>query len=122
MGWSGDIYQVMKENPDVIFIIPKEGSYAWVDNLVIPKGSKNKALAESFLNYLLRPQVGADISNFTGYSTPNRASFPLVLDSLKNDPSLYPPQDVLDRLEFLKDVGSDATAVYSRIWNEIKSQ
>lgn len=122
MGWSGDIYQVMKENPDVIFIIPKEGSYVWVDNLVIPKGSQNKALAESFLNYLLRPQVGADISNFTGYSTPNRASYPLVLDSLKNDLSLYPPQEVLDRLEFLKDVGSDATAVYSRIWNEIKSQ
>lgn len=122
MGWSGDIYQVMKENPDVIFIIPKEGSYVWVDNLVIPKGAKNKALAETFLNYLLRPQVGADISNFTGYSTPNRASYPLVLDSLKNDPSLYPPQDVLDRLEFLKDVGSDATTVYSRIWNEVKSQ
>jgi spermidine/putrescine-binding protein len=121
MGWSGDIYQVMKENPDVVFIIPKEGSYAWVDNLVIPKGSNNKELAESFLNYLLRPQVGADISNYTGYSTPNRASFPLVLDSLKSDITLYPPQDVLDRMEFLRDVG-DATTHYNRIWNEIKSQ
>lgn len=121
MGWSGDIYQVMKENPDVVFIIPKEGSYAWVDNLVIPKGSNNKELAESFLNYLLRPQVGADISNYTGYSTPNRASFPLVLDSLKSDVTLYPPQDVLDRMEFLRDVG-DATTHYNRIWNEIKSQ
>jgi len=115
MGWSGDIYQVMKENPDVVFIIPKEGSYAWVDNLVIPKGSRNKELAESFLNYLLRPQVGADISNYTGYSTPNRASFPLVMDSLKSD------ETMLDRMEFLRDVG-EATIHYNRIWNEIKSQ
>lgn len=121
MGWSGDIYQVMKENPDVVFIIPKEGSYAWVDNLVIPKGSRNKELAESFLNYLLRPQVGADISNYTGYSTPNRASFPLILDSLTSDVTLYPSKDILDRMEFLRDVG-DATTIYNRIWNEIKSQ
>lgn len=120
MGWSGDIYQVMRENPDVVFIIPKEGSYIWVDNLVIPKGARNKALAESFIDYILRAQVGADISNHTGYSTPNRAAFPLVADTLRNDPSLYPPVEVRQRLEFMKDVG-DATAVYTRIWNEIKS-
>jgi spermidine/putrescine-binding protein len=120
MGWSGDIYQVMRENPDVVFVIPKEGSYIWVDNLVIPKGATNKALAESFINYVLREQVGADISDYTGYSTPNRAAFPLVADTLRNDPSLYPPADVRQRLEFMKDVG-DATALYTRIWNEIKS-
>lgn len=120
MGWSGDIYQVMKENPDVVFVIPKEGSYVWVDNLVIPAGVRNKALAERFIDYLLRDQVGADISNHTGYSTPNRASYPLVLDSLRNNPSLYPPAAVLDRLEFMHDVGG-ATPLYNRIWNEIKS-
>jgi spermidine/putrescine transport system substrate-binding protein len=77
-------------------------------------------LAESFIDYILRAQVGADISNYTGYSTPNRASFPMVADSLRNDPSLYPPAEVRQRLEFMKDVGN-ATAVYTRIWNEIKS-
>jgi spermidine/putrescine transport system substrate-binding protein len=60
-GWSGDIFQVTKENPDVIFIIPKEGSYAWVDNLVIPRGAPNRTTAEAFINYLLRPDVSAAI-------------------------------------------------------------
>jgi spermidine/putrescine transport system substrate-binding protein len=120
-GWSGDIYQVSKENPDVIFIIPKEGSYIWVDNLVIPRGAPNKFTAETFINYLLRPDVSASISNFTGYSSPNRAAYPFIDEELLADESIYPPDSVLERLEFMKDVG-DATRIYNRVWNEIKSR
>lgn len=119
-GWSGDIYQVAKENPDVIFVIPKEGSYVWVDNLVIPRRAPNKFTAETFINYLLRPEVSAEISNYTGYSSPNRAALGLIDPELLNDESLYPPDEVLERCEFLTDVG-DATRLYNRIWNEIKS-
>jgi spermidine/putrescine-binding protein len=119
-GWSGDIYQVTRENPDVIFIIPKEGSYAWVDNLVIPKGAPNRTTAEAFINYLLRPDVSADITNFTGYSSPNRAAFPLIDPALLADESMYPPDDVMQKLEFLEDVG-EATLLYNRMWNEIKA-
>jgi spermidine/putrescine transport system substrate-binding protein len=120
-GWSGDIYQVSKENPDVIFIIPKEGSYIWVDNLVIPRGAPNKLTAETFINYLLRPEVSANISNFTGYSSPNRAAYPFIEEELLADESLYPPDSILERLEFMKDVG-DATRIYNRMWNEVKSR
>ncbi|MCC5925045.1 MAG: spermidine/putrescine ABC transporter substrate-binding protein [Bacteroidetes bacterium] len=120
-GWSGDIYQVTRENPDVIFIIPKEGSYVWVDNLVIPKGAPNRTTAEAFINYLLRPQVSAAISNYTGYSSPNRAALPLINPDLLADTSMYPPDDVMDRLEFLEDVGQ-ATLLYNRMWNEVKAR
>lgn len=120
-GWSGDIYQVSKENPDIIFIIPKEGSYIWVDNLVIPRGAPNKFTAEAFINYLLKPNVSANISNFTGYSSPNRAAYPYIDEYLLADESLYPPDSVLERLEFMKDVG-DATRIYNRMWNEVKSR
>jgi spermidine/putrescine transport system substrate-binding protein len=119
-GWSGDIFQVMKENPDIIFVIPREGSYIWVDNMVIPKGAPNRTTAEAFINYILRDNVGAAISNYTGYSTPNRAALPLVDEDLLNDETMYPPDEVLNRLEFMHDVGT-ATALYNRIWNEIKS-
>jgi spermidine/putrescine transport system substrate-binding protein len=119
-GWSGDIFQVMKENPDIIFVIPREGSYIWVDNMVIPKGAPNRTTAEAFINYILRDNVGAAISNYTGYSTPNRAALPLVDEDLLNNETMYPPDDVLNRLEFMHDVGT-ATALYNRIWNEIKS-
>lgn len=120
-GWSGDIYQVAKENDDIVYIIPKEGSYLWVDNLVIPRGVSNKFTAETFINYLLRPDVSAEISNFTGYSSPNMAAFPYIDPELLADETMYPPADVLDRLEYLRDVG-DATRIYNRIWNEVKSR
>jgi len=119
-GWSGDIYQVTKENPDVVFIIPKEGSYIWVDNLVIPKGSRNKRVAEAFINYVLRPEVSSDISNYTGYSSPNKAAIPFINEEFKNNHTMYPDTQTMQRLEFMTDVG-DATRLYNQIWNEIKS-
>jgi spermidine/putrescine-binding protein len=119
-GWSGDIYQVTKENPEVIFIIPSEGSYIWVDNLVIPKGAKNRRLAEQFINYLLRPEVSSSISNYTGYSSPNKSALPLISDEFRNNNSMYPDSETMSRLEYMTDVG-DATSIYNRVWNEIKS-
>lgn len=119
-GWSGDIFQVMKENPDIIFVIPKEGSYIWVDTMVIPKGAPNKTTAEAFINYILRAEIGAAISNYTGYSSPNRAALPLIDEELLLNETMYPPQEILDRLEFMHDVGS-ATLLYNRMWNEIKA-
>lgn len=120
-GWSGDVYQVTRENPDVVFVIPREGSYVWVDNLVIPRGAPNRTTAEVFINYLLRPDVSAAISNYTGYSSPNRAAFPLIRPELMADESMYPPDEVMERLEFLVDVGQ-ATLLYNRMWNEIKAR
>lgn len=119
-GWSGDIYQVTKENPDVIFIIPKEGSYIWVDNLVIPKDAKNKLTAEEFINYLLRPDVSSAISNYTGYSSPNQAAIPLISEEFRNNNTMYPDSTTMSRLEYMIDVGN-ATSVYNRVWNEVKS-
>lgn len=120
-GWSGDIFQVSRENPDVIFFIPKEGSYAWVDNLVIPRGAPNRTTAEVFINYLLRPEVSAAISNYTGYSSPNKAALPLINPELLADKSMYPPDEIMQRLEFLEDVG-EATRLYNRMWNEVKAR
>lgn len=119
-GWSGDIYQVTKENPDVVFIIPSEGSYIWVDNLVIPKGAKNKRTAEAFIDYLLRPEVSSEISNYTGYSSPNRAALPFILEEFTSNPAMYPDSTTLSRLEYMTDVGN-ATSIYNRVWNAIKS-
>lgn len=120
MGWSGDIFQVTKENPDIVFIIPKEGSYVWIDNMVIPKGAPNKFTAETFMDYILRPEVSAGISNYTGYSSPNKTAYPFIDEELLADESMYPSDEVLERLEFMHDVG-DATRIYNRIWNEVKS-
>ena len=120
--WSGDIFQVMAENPDLRYVIPKEGSIIWTDNMCIPKGAKNKPLAEKFINYIYDAKVGASISNFVRYGTPNQAAIDQGLissDDLKN-PAIYPSADVMKRLYYLRDLG-DAQAMYDEVLADIKA-
>ncbi|MFQ5880160.1 MAG: extracellular solute-binding protein [Dehalococcoidia bacterium] len=81
------------------FFIPAEGSDIWFDNLAIPRDARNKAAAELFLNYILRPDVQAEISNYTGFATPNRVALEqgLVDEESLADEASYPPATVLRR-------------------------
>ena len=97
--YSGDIFQVMDECDcdNIAYVIPKEGTNLWVDNLAIPTGAPNMPLAEAFLDYILDPQVGADISNYTAYASPNQAAIDekLIDARMLDNPSIYPPADIL---------------------------
>lgn len=117
--WSGDIFQVMEENDDIRYVIPAEGSIIWTDNACIPIGSRNKGLGEQFINYILEPEIGAQLSNFVQYGTPNKASLPFIDEEVLNDPAIYPPESVRERLFFLVDVNLAATQVYEQAWSEI---
>ena len=119
--WSGDIFQIMEENPDIRYVIPKEGSMVWTDNMCIPKGAPHKELAEQFINYILDPQVGADLSNYIRYGTPNQASLPLINEEDLNNPGIYPPEETMANLQFLVDLG-EATLLYDEAWTEIKTE
>jgi spermidine/putrescine transport system substrate-binding protein len=118
--WSGDVFQVMEENPDVRYVIPKEGAIVWTDNLCIPKNAPHKELAEKFINFILDAQIGADLSDYIRYGTPNAASLPLINAEDRNNPGIYPSEDTMKRLEFIVDVG-EATLLYDQAWTEIKS-
>lgn len=120
--YVGDILQIQEENEDFQYVIPKEGSIIWTDNLCIPKGAPHKEMAETFINYILDPQVGADIANYTFYGSPNKATLEqdLIDPEARENPAIYPPEDVMNRLQFLKDVG-DATLLYDEAWTEIKT-
>ncbi len=121
--YSGDIFQVMDEcNCDnIAYVIPSEGTNLWVDNLAIPKGAPNKALAEVFLDYILDPHVGADISNYTAYATPNQAAIDekLIDPDMLSNPSIYPPDDLRAKLFSTKAL-PDAEQLYNDAWDEIK--
>jgi spermidine/putrescine transport system substrate-binding protein len=119
-GYSGDVFQVMKENKSVKYAIPKEGSDIWIDNICIPRGGKSKYTAEVFVNYLLRPEVAAGVSNFTWYANPNEASHEFIKPEIMKNPAIYPTREVLDKCEFQKDVG-EATELYEQLYNEVKS-
>jgi spermidine/putrescine-binding protein len=120
-GWSGDFFMAAVEAEQIWYTIPKEGAVIWTDNLAIPRTAPSQYTAEVFINYLLRPEVGAKITNFTWYGSPNAASSEFIDPEILEEPAIYPPPEVMDRLEFIRDVGA-ATTLYDRLWTEIKSQ
>jgi spermidine/putrescine-binding protein len=120
-GWSGEFAKARLENHDIHYIIPSEGGVLWADNLAIPKSSKNKELAPKFIDFLLRPEVNAKIVNYLRYPSTNEAAKRDILPEILSDPAIYPPDEVLDKLEWIRDVG-DATELYERVWTAVKSR
>ena len=113
--WNGDTTQAKAEQPNLGYVIPKEGCTIWGDSMAIPKSAPNKRAAHEWMNYILRPEVGASLSNATGYGSPNAASTKLM-----EAPVPYPTEDELKRLEYQVDLGRD-TATWDQLWTEIKS-
>jgi spermidine/putrescine-binding protein len=120
-GYSGNFFMAAVEAEQVGYVIPKEGATIWTDNMAIPKTAPSQYTAEVFINYLLRPEVGAKITNYTWYASPNKAAEESINPEILGDPAIYPPAEVMAKLEFIRDVG-EATAVYDRIWTEVKSE
>lgn len=119
-GYSGDIFQVIKEKNTIKYIIPDEGSERWIDNMCIPRGARNKKTAELFINYLLKPEVIAEITNVTWYANPNKASHKFIKSEIINNKSIYPPESILDKCELQEDL-LEANKLYEDMYNELKS-
>lgn len=119
-GYSGDVFMVAEEDKRIRYTIPREGASIWMDHLCIPASAPNKEAAHLFINYLLRPDVGARISNYTRYASPNAAARAHIDPELLADPAVYPPPEVMERLEWIQDVG-ETTLLYERIWTEVKA-
>lgn len=125
--WSGDAAKAYWETYDEEtetsgwgYVIPKEGAFVWQDNICLTATSPKKATAEHFMNYLLDAENGAAITNFTYYASPNDAAKEFIIDDIKNDPGVYPPQETIDKLEWAESLG-ETIFVYDRLWTEIKS-
>jgi spermidine/putrescine transport system substrate-binding protein len=118
--WSGDVFMAKTENNNLEYCIPKEGCEVWSDNLVIPKTAPHKYTAEVWLNYNLRPDVSAGVSNSVHYASPVDGARQFIDKADLENPGIYPPAEVLKRLEFARDVG-EAIKIYDKIWIEIKA-
>jgi len=113
--WNGDTAQAGVEQPNLSYVIPREGCTIWTDSVCIPKAARNKRAAHAWMDYVLRPEVAAAVSLATGYGTPNAAAMRLL-----KSPVPYPTASELERLEYQRDLGADGT-VWDEIWTEIKS-
>lgn len=113
--WNGDARQAMAEDPRIDYVVPKEGCTIWLDSMVVPAGAPHRRAAHEFINYVLRPEVGAKIARAHGYGTPNVPAAALVPDGVP-----YPSDDEMKRLEYQVDLGH-ATPLWDQLWTEIKS-
>lgn len=118
-GWSGTIMRAAAERPSIKYVIPKEGGTIWQDNLCVLKTSQHKAEAMMFINFLLEPQIAALITTKVKYASASEEARLFVPKEIAQNPAIYPPEAVVSRLEWIKDVG-EAIKAYDRAWTELK--
>lgn len=119
--WGAEASLARQENPKIKTVFPKERIQVWHDNFAIPKGAPNKENAEKFINFILRPEISAEISKEYPYGNPNQAAHKLIDKEVLNDPAVYPGKDIYKEGEVLRDIG-DAILEYDRIWSELKQE
>lgn len=120
MLWNGSAYTARLEKAPIEIIWPKEGAIFWMDSLSIPKNAKNVDAAYKMIDFLLRPENAARLSMTIGYPTPVKAAYPLLPKEFKDDPSIYPPQEVMEKGEWQSSVGS-ANILYEEYFQKLKA-
>ncbi|WP_313613942.1 polyamine ABC transporter substrate-binding protein [Agrobacterium sp.] len=127
IGWSGDILQAKtraeeaKNGVTVDYVIPKEGTYMWFDNLAIPADAKNVDEAHAFINYLMKPEVIAKASDYVQYANGNLASQPLMDEAVSKNPAVYPDEVTMKKLFTISPYGPREQRVLNRVWTQIKT-
>jgi putrescine transport system substrate-binding protein len=127
VGYSGDILQARnrateaKNGITVAYVVPKEGTIIWFDMLAIPADAPHPNNAHTFINYLMRPDVIAAVSNYVTYANGNAASLPLVSEEVRNDPGVYPPPEIKAKL--FPDLAEtpEFTRLLNRMWTKFRT-
>ena len=126
VGYSGDVVQAKARAEEaggkvkVEYSIPKEGAGSFYDMVAIPHDAEHVEAAHQFINFLLRPDIMAEITNNVGYSNANAAATPLVDEAIRNDPGSYPPEPVLATLYAIPDQPISFARVMTRSWTRVK--
>lgn len=120
--YSGEAGYTKRENPNLEYVIPKEGSNVWIDSWVIPKNAKNKENAEKFINFMCRPDIALMNFEYLTYATPNKAARSLIKDEeTRNSKILFPNAEDLTNCETFQFLGDDVDSYYNELWNKVKS-
>jgi putrescine transport system substrate-binding protein len=112
---------IRNKGVEIKYAVPKEGSILWFDMLAIPKDAPDPDSAYAFMNYIMTPQVVADISNFKRYANANAAAQPLVSEPVRDDPGIYPPPELRQKLAVQLADSADQTRAITRVWQKFKT-
>lgn len=120
--YSGEAIYTQRENSDLEYVIPEEGSNVWIDGWVITKNAQNKENAEKFIDFMCREDIALLNFDFITYSTPNTAAQALIEDEdIKNSEIAFPDLSKYDNLETFIYLGEDGDALYNQLWKEVMS-
>ena len=127
VGYNGDVLQARdrardaNKGIDIQYVVPKEGSILWFDMLTVPKDAPDPDSAYAFLDYMMTPQVAADVSDFRRYATANAAAERLVQAAVRDDPGIYPPKELRQKLAVQLADSPDQTRAITRVWQKFKT-
>ncbi|ESQ76611.1 PotD/PotF family extracellular solute-binding protein [Asticcacaulis sp. AC402] len=121
--YNGDMMQAIADDKDkdLAYIVPKEGTQLNADCLCIPVDAPRPDNAHKFLNYIMEPQVGAQIAEFIGYATPNLAAKALTSPEYQNNPNIFPPADVMAKCEYAAFQGAEKAQLYDAAMTRVKA-
>lgn len=115
-GWSADALRAREEGMDIDFVLPAEGSIQWIDNFVIPASSPRKQLAEAFIDFMLRPEISAQVVNEQYFPTANESAYPFIDPEILADPLIFPPLAKISGAEVHAPASPSVREMHERIW------
>lgn len=118
--WNGDALKAHAENSNIEFVYPTEGFVIWIDCLAIPINPPHPNEAYTFINYLLKARVSADIALKEGHAITNREGKKQLPENVRNNVTVYPTDEILKRGYVQRDVGEETIDLYNQYWQELK--
>ena len=112
--WNGDILQVMEEDDELSYVVPSEGTLQWEDDMAIPKGGPNPDEALEWINFILDAEVHGAIATYIKYPLPNKAAKAFIPEEDLNNPAIYPPEAVMEKLEVSVYKGEEIETLYEQ--------
>lgn len=134
MAWSGDVFQLQFDNPDLTFVLPEEGGILWTDNMVIPKGAAHPNAALAMMDFLYDPEIAAQVAEYVNFITPVPGAKEVILQhaeeaeseedaeylrTVADSPLVFPTQDMLDRVYSYKVLDEEEERQWNELFNEV---
>jgi spermidine/putrescine transport system substrate-binding protein len=122
VGWGNDALRAAQENDSITYILPEEGPLLWGQSFVIPANSPHKQTAELLLNFLLRPEISAQIVNANRYASANQVAYSLIDPEIFNEPIVFPPPEMIEKSDWYLPLSPAGEQLYAQIWERFNAQ
>jgi putrescine transport system substrate-binding protein len=127
VGFSGDVFiaadraDAADQGIEIAYSVPEEGAQQWFDLMAIPADAPNPEAAHAFINFVMDPQITADITNYVWYANANAAAMELVDAEIAEDPAIFPPKEVIEKLFPAVVYGPRTDRLITRLWTQVKT-